>query len=576
MLEADGRPLQGDIDITSGQCDCLNGYATELGRRNILRAIGLFNKASTVSLSTVDRVSKQDFPNVLAWMKVISLDKLGSKEKKYLGGGSCSSCHHYAKAVTSFLEGVSDAAQTETSRYTGVIPEWGVSMNNNLVTLTSWAAQVSSKSSHLTTLMEASGTLLDWDMAEQLSREGSEIALKLYNLSSDIADNASYNSKVLLEALSHAASHIRRSAVAVSKTVSALRLVTQCLNENNVKPPHERSFGLCLMVAMDADKSTRVSLTKLLNDLPIRPHYSRGHRCKCSLATSAIDAMLLPTTTSIDEKMTRHKINTLVAFNFSKCYDRHIFIVKHRKFDPLGGWPGVVNDLASDGQPKPNRYRSELSCGNKENGYWHAITGLLWDAKLCTGSFKCASPPQWDRFMSDVKSALQLTLNTPYSTTSEDLNRRKQLCYMSRGVGIREDGMEDEDAMRSFIMSDAHHCKGSVLDFTEGSLFYKNFSLQASRVAQCDLLIGPHGAGLGHVIWLSSVYRKREDKAVLFELLGGKTQPWYYHHLSEIAGVNYTRVSTGGESFRGEEGIGLTPNPDFESLSQLLLGACRA
>ena len=61
-----------------------------------------------------------------------------------------------------------------------------------------------------------------------------------------------------------------------------------------------------------------------------------------------------------------------------------------------------------------------------------------------------------------------------------------------------------------------------MLDFREGSAYFKNYGAQAAAVAGCSVLLGPHGAGLAHLVWMT--------RGALVELLGspeGKVSPCF-------------------------------------------------
>mmetsp|Transcript_51804 Transcript_51804/g.102765 ORF Transcript_51804/g.102765 Transcript_51804/m.102765 type:complete len:325 (+) Transcript_51804:691-1665(+) len=262
---------------------------------------------------------------------------------------------------------------------------------------------------------------------------------------------------------------------------------------------------------------------------------------------------------------------------------------------------------------------------------------------------------------------------------SDRSQQGRTLCYMSRGVGLQRGGMEDEKAVRDYVLHNGkrkakneemtiqnkeegtyerggertsrqversrqrvlknkkekqkweegkgqdaqlsppvapttHHqsiqghgcARALVLDFTQVSVeHYKNFTRQASLVeSQCDVLIGPHGAGMGHLIWMTPPPtpqdygdddnhdhgnengNSKSNGRVVVEFIGVDeksktvTQPWYYKHLSALAGLRYLVFSeflpsTMPPGWEDPEDLGLTPTPDFDRLSAFLQPLCQ-
>jgi hypothetical protein len=249
--------------------------------------------------------------------------------------------------------------------------------------------------------------------------------------------------------------------------------------------------------------------------------------------------------------------------------------------------------------------------------------------------------------------------------------RRSVLCYMSRGEGVRRGGMENETDMRNFVTahgrkdpfqaaaiaagnaaaksrrltpgtnsagvstkqttarhkfvrgppatsnSTDHGCSdGVVLDFTEGELYFQDFAAQAAAVAQCDVLLGPHGAGMMHLVWMTrpsaTVNTKSHSRSssgsshdndqrnepplpplpretftgAVVELLGlsheGRVMHmYYYEHLAALAGLEYVIVSCGDPStyvpvVNEFEDMGLGQLPDFKILAEALRPLCAA
>jgi len=255
--------------------------------------------------------------------------------------------------------------------------------------------------------------------------------------------------------------------------------------------------------------------------------------------------------------------------------------------------------------------------------------------------------------------------------------RRSVLCYMSRGAGIRRGGMENETEMRNFVTANGckdpfqaagagnsretpprksesissqrrlapeakaksaqhrfkrgpppssnsteHGCTdGVILDFTEGDLYFQDFEAQAAAVAQCDVLLGPHGAGMMHLIWMtrqsaaakvtpgtqsSSSSDKHQQSwhasstsptsqpapqraaftGAVVELLGlsheGRVvRMYYYEHLAALAGLEYVIVSSGDPSTYVKvtnefEDMGLGQLPDLRILAEALQPLCAA
>jgi len=261
--------------------------------------------------------------------------------------------------------------------------------------------------------------------------------------------------------------------------------------------------------------------------------------------------------------------------------------------------------------------------------------------------------------------------------------RRSVLCYMSRGEGVRRGGMENETEMRNFVTANGrknpfqavnagssgnalsgesesrtsnrrltpgmkaksaaaqdkfkrgpppssnsteHGCTdGVILDFTEGDLYFQDFEAQAAAVAQCDVLLGPHGAGMMHLIWMtrqsaaakatsgmhtsssssSDTYQQSRHVAqetstepspsppqratftgAVVELLGlsheGRVvRMYYYEHLAALAGLEYVIVSSGDPSTYEKvtnefEDMGLGQLPDLRILAEALRPLCAA
>ena len=251
------------------------------------------------------------------------------------------------------------------------------------------------------------------------------------------------------------------------------------------------------------------------------------------------------------------------------------------------------------------------------------MSGLLWDAKLCAGGFSCFAPRLFPAFVADLWAALfpassaQAVASTAAAAaaaghvatdtdtaagTATGANAEalfsaaatrgssgsggggggggdgpsvSTLCYMSRGRGVRRGGMENDEAMRAFVLGGVkkekaggaegatprHGCASArVLDFSEGAALHGDFAGQAAAAAGCSVLFGPHGAGMAHLIWMArplpaplppplsamaAVTKSPEPpRRTVLEVLGvdehGKvTQNWYYRHLAAIAGLDY-------------------------------------
>jgi hypothetical protein len=162
-----------------------------------------------------------------------------------------------------------------------------------------------------------------------------------------------------------------------------------------------------------------------------------------------------------------------------------------------------------------------------------------------------------------------------------------------------------------------HGCAtGVILDFTEGGPYFQDFAAQAAAVAQCDVLLGPHGAGMMHLVWMTRPARaaatgesassggsdpgdaaqatssaaggsgRATFTGAVVELLGltheGRvTHMYYYEHLAALAGLEYVLVSSGDPSTYVPvvdefEDLGLTPNPDLRILAEALRPLCAA
>ncbi len=371
------------------------------------------------------------------------------------------------------------------------------------------------------------------------------------------------------------------------------------------------------------------------------------NQCNCSLASALSSALALPTANTNATNSTG-MLRAVAKVDRTRCYARHVFVFRHRT-DVIDD-STKTNEDERKGTSRISGFGGGVSgkeCGLHAPVVWRAATGLLWDAKFCRDRFNCRAPPNFRHFVADLWWAAEQThrlslgkvarrrKEEQYSTRNNKDNKnnnrktrqRKRstraplnLCYMSRGLGRQRGGMADEAAMRAFVENGtATTCGGSaVLDFGHSPSFFGNFSAQAVevvRVARCGVLMGPHGAGMGHLLWLmvsqgeggggggggeEKVSRSLHRPAVV-ELLGGNTQPYYYMNLARLAGLRYLRWGTGGrrdlveedkfeneenpekdswtmrqlfESEESEDSGDETPNPDFVLLARVLNALC--
>ena len=313
-----------------------------------------------------------------------------------------------------------------------------------------------------------------------------------------------------------------------------------------------------------------------------------------------------------------HKLSTAL-----RCYRRHVFVLRHSTIQYLddslmatttsssssslraitpsfgsiaGSAAPMVEEEEEEEEEEEDALLTEKVCGRKARVMWDNALGLLWDAKLCRDQLQCTGPSLFRAFVGDLRwAAAEATKRTAAERFTwapeirEGLRRqakqrlvaherggkaiteiplppppplRPLLCYMSRGY-LQRGGMVNESAMRRFIR-ESRECggvAGEVLDFGgESSDFLGDFPAQARAVARCQVLVGPHGAGLGHLIWMMSPTdggggggggggawepTQEPEPRTVIELLGGDTQPWYYRNLASLAGLRYLRWGTG-------------------------------
>ena len=147
-------------------------------------------------------------------------------------------------------------------------------------------------------------------------------------------------------------------------------------------------------------------------------------------------------------------------------------------------------------------------------------------------------------FHTEVRAATIKALGIQEDTSNQT---QQVVCYMSRR--LRENraryfsqklGVFVEDSLDAWADGKRGLVNFERLEFTE----QVPFANQVERARQCDILFGPHGAGLGHQIWMGSGGRVIEwgDDKKCSDYYGAMAS-WYGHSytcLSEIEGHGTT------------------------------------
>jgi hypothetical protein len=128
--------------------------------------------------------------------------------------------------------------------------------------------------------------------------------------------------------------------------------------------------------------------------------------------------------------------------------------------------------------------------------------------------------------------------------------RVKRLRYFSKQLEILTEGELDLWAERNQLLFTFQR-----LEFDESV----SFSQQVNKSRHCDTLFGPHGAGLGHMIWM-----KRGGRIIEFGTADGCAK--YYRAMANWYGHSYTCFSDIGES-----GISIDNGGVYQSLNVTLL-----
>ncbi|KAJ8603197.1 hypothetical protein CTAYLR_003807 [Chrysophaeum taylorii] len=208
------------------------------------------------------------------------------------------------------------------------------------------------------------------------------------------------------------------------------------------------------------------------------------------------------------------KVRVLAKPDPAVCYGHQIFALRHDKARPL-----VANSI-----PKKN---SRSSCEPSKTANWDAAGGLLWDSKWCGARFDCERPALWREYVADLFAAVNLSRGAKVPPL---------LCYVSRGYDNPKRGFKNESKMRDFVLRGNHGCpRAKILDFTQPPII-GDFAAQAAMAADCSVLVGAHGAGIGHLVWMDP------SSSAVLEITPGR--PFFFENLAKIAGVKHASLSS--------------------------------
>ena len=77
------------------------------------------------------------------------------------------------------------------------------------------------------------------------------------------------------------------------------------------------------------------------------------------------------------------------------------------------------------------------------------------------------------------------------------------------------------------------------------------FAQQVARAARSDVLIGPHGAGLTHMLWL------RDHRLVIEIQKEGQRRGDYYFHMAVVSNKSFLRLEVGNADVLDTKAVAL-------------------